>query len=252
VPSGSAVVLWSIVAVIPAGVGAFLGVDRLGAARRQGARAGAAERALGWANASAAGLMLGVAYAVLAEGTALSPLGGTLGAAIGVTLVHLLGLVAGSAEGGAPREGPRRGAARVVTASALHSAAEGIAIGAAAALAPEFGLFLVLTFAIHNVSEGAVLGSALAAGDRQAVSAAGAAMGARTGQPLLAGLTLLAIGVLPALQPWALGVAFGALVYLVLSELLPSSYHQTGRTSIAVMVSVAAGIVALLGGRAVR
>lgn len=230
------VVLWSLAAIIPAGIGAFVGVDRLGAARRQGERAGPAERVLGWANASAAGLMLGVAFAVLSAALPIAPLAGTVGAGIGVGLVHLL---AG--------ESVRR---RAVVASALHSAAEGVAIGAAAAFGPAFGTFLVLTFAFHNVSEGAILGSTLASSGWRPRAAAGAAMVARTGQPLLAAATVLAVSALPALLPWALGIAFGALVYLVLAELLPSSYHQTGRTSIAVVVSVAAGIVALLGGRA--
>jgi zinc transporter ZupT len=236
--SVATVVLLALLAVIPAGLGAFLGVDRLGAARRRGDRAGTAEHVLAWANASAAGLMLGIAYAVLTAGTALSPLGGTLGAAVGVGLVHVLGTWTRSAL-----------AQRVVTASALHSAAEGIAIGAAAALAPAFGLFLVLTFALHNVSEGAVLGSAVSARGRGAWSAAREATVARTAQPALAAVTLVVLRGAPALLPWALGLSAGALVYLVLAELLPGSYRFTGRTSIAVVVSVAAGIVALLGGR---
>jgi zinc transporter, ZIP family len=235
----NAVVLWSFAAIIPAGLGAFLGVHRLGAARRRDERVGPAERLLGWANASAAGLMLGIAFAVLSAALPLSPVAGTVGAAVGVCVVHLFGKLAGSSE--VP--------ARAVLASALHSAAEGIAIGAATAFGAAFGSFLVLTFAFHNVSEGAVLGSTLAGG-RRPRAATGAAMLARTGQPLLAVATLLAVGAVPALLPWALGVAFGALVYLVLAELLPASYHQSGRTSIAVVVSVAAGIVALLGGRA--
>jgi zinc transporter ZupT len=232
------VVLLAMLAVIPAGLGALAGVHRLGAARRRDERAGAAERAIAWANASAAGLMLGIAYAVLTAGTALVPLGGTLGAAVGVGLIHLLGTRARTSL-----------AHRAVVASALHSAAEGIAIGAAAALAPAFGLFLVLTFAVHNVSEGAVLGSTLSVRGRSAWSIARAATLARTGQPALAAVTLLVLRGAPVLQPWALGIAAGALVYLVLAELLPSSYRFTGRTSIAVVVSVAAGIVALLGGR---
>lgn len=235
----NAVVLWSFVAVIPAGIGAFLGVERIGAARREGERAGAAEHVLGWANASAAGLMLGIAYAVLSVALGIGAISATIGAAIGVCLVHAFGLV-----GDAP-ESPRR----AVAASALHSAAEGIAIGAAAASSVAFGTFLVATFAFHNLSEGAVLGSTLAGVGRTPGAAARAATLARTGQPLVAVATLLAVGAWPALLPWTLGVAFGALVYLVLAELLPSSYRTSGRTSIAVVVSVAAGIVALLGGR---
>jgi zinc transporter, ZIP family len=242
----SAVILLALVATLAAGGGAFLGVERIGSARRRDGRAEPAERALAWANAFAAGLMLGIAYAVLTAGSALAPIGGTIAAAVGVALVHVAGrrTRAPSEIGG----GGHRGARRAVAASALHSAAEGIAIGAAAALDVEFGLFLVLTFAVHNVSEGAVLGSALASGGRGAWPAAGAATLARTGQPIAAALALAVVRAAPRLLPEALGLAAGALVYLVLAELLPSSYRRTGRTSIAVVVSVAAGIVALLGG----
>ena len=53
---------------------------------------------------------------------------------------------------------------------------------------------------------------------------------------------------MPLLLPWALGFAMGALVYLVMVEPLPESYRQAGNTSIALVTSVAMGIVVLLNG----
>jgi len=50
----------------------------------------------------------------------------------------------------------------------------------------------------------------------------------------------------PAVLPWAVGFAVGALIYLVLAELLPESYRQAGRTSIALATILAMGIVVLL------
>jgi hypothetical protein len=70
------------------------------------------------------------------------------------------------------------------------------------------------------------------------------------GQRSLAVTTLALLRVAPALLPAALGAGFGALLYLVLAELLPASYLPAGRTSIALVVILAAGIVALLGGGA--
>jgi zinc transporter ZupT len=43
-----------------------------------------------------------------------------------------------------------------------------------------------------------------------------------------------------------LGFAAGALVYLVMAELLPECYRQAGPTSIALVTIVAMGIVVLL------
>jgi zinc transporter ZupT len=53
----------------------------------------------------------------------------------------------------------------------------------------------------------------------------------------------------PLLGP-LLGASFGALVYLCFAELLPDSYRTVGRSSIAVVVTVAAGVVALVSGGA--
>jgi ZIP family zinc transporter len=135
-------------------------------------------------------------------------------------------------------------------ASAVHSAPEGIAMGAATALSPSFGVFVVITFAIHNISESAVVISQLEAGGQPRSRATLLAIAARATQVLFALIAyFIALSAETALST-TLGFAFGALVYLCIAELLPESYHTAGRTSIAVVASVAAGVVALLGGRA--
>jgi zinc transporter, ZIP family len=65
-------------------------------------------------------------------------------------------------------------------------------------------------------------------------------------QILLAIVVFALASAAPSLLPWALGFAVGALVYLVMAELLPECYRQAGRTSIAVVTFVAMGIVILL------
>ena len=52
----------------------------------------------------------------------------------------------------------------------------------------------------------------------------------------------------PAATPAVLGFGFGALVYLVLVEMLPESYRQAGTTTIAVLTSLAMGVLILLHG----
>jgi zinc transporter ZupT len=129
----------------------------------------------------------------------------------------------------------------------MHSAAEGLAIGAAAAAAAPLAEFLLLTFAIHNVTEGAVLGAELTRRGWRGSSAASAAVLARSSQPLMAVLVTLLLRGEPPLLPWCIGASFGALLYLIVAELLPQSYRHAGRTGIAVVVCLAAGMVALLG-----
>jgi len=71
---------------------------------------------------------------------------------------------------------------------------------------------------------------------------------ANLGQPVLAVGTWLVIAVVPWSLPWVLGLAVGALLTLVMTELLPASYREAGATSIALVASVALGLVVLFSG----
>jgi zinc transporter ZupT len=213
---------WSVLAALAAGLGPFF-VGR---------------NYLGWANALAAGMMLGAGYLVMDAGLARAAALASAGAALGIGAtfsVHwLLGI--------------GRRPVIAYTSSAVHSAPEGIAMGAAMALSPAFGFFVVLTFALHNVSESAGVISSLESGGFQRSRATLLAIGARATQILLALFAFWLATTSDVALSMTLGFAFGALVYLCIAELLPEAYHTAGRTSIAVGASVAAGVVSLLGG----
>ncbi|MBK8002728.1 MAG: hypothetical protein IPK12_02020 [Gemmatimonadetes bacterium] len=158
--SPDVLLLWSLVAAHAAGLGTLLGRWPW-----------FAKNAVGWATAAAAGLMLGIGYVLLDTGQHLAPAPTLLGALLGLGLVRL-------ADGGRRRAGrggrgprgewhhrlssPPATDAGEILASALHSAVEGIAIGAAAASGVPLAQFLLITFGFHNISEGAVLGTLLA------------------------------------------------------------------------------------------
>lgn len=239
--SPEVLLLWSLVAAHAAGLGTLLGRWPW-----------FAKNAVGWATAAAAGLMLGIGYVLLDAGQHLAPAPTLLGALVGLGLVRL-------ADGGVAAQGVPEGNgttrlssppatdAGEILASALHSAVEGIAIGAAAASGVPLAQFLLITFGLHNISEGAVLGTLLAERGMKRSAAMGVAILARTSQPLVGVSTLFLIGAVPALLPWLIGASFGSLLYLIIAELLPQSYRLAGRTAIAVVVSLAAGMVALMG-----
>lgn len=234
--------LWSLLAALAAGIGAAFGV-----------RPAVPVRAIGWLSAAAAGLMLGAGYVLLTAGQTLAPAATLLGAAIGLVVMRLLDGVPVSTPGApailtsARVSAPPASEAGTILASALHSAAEGVAIGAAAAVGVPIARFLLLTFAIHNVSEGAVLGVRLRRTAGRPAAVAALAVLARSSQPLCAVLVLVLTAAVPWLLPWCIGAAFGAMLYLIVAELLPQSYREVGRTGIAVVVSLAAGMVALMG-----
>lgn len=208
-----------------------------------------ASRLLGWANALAAGLMLGVAFALgVVEGveavpTAIGALGGLL-------------LVAGTHRAvGADRldlnrldDAPSAYGYQVALVQTLHAGAEGVAIGAAMAAGVPFGLFTAATMAVHNVPEATVLAAVQRARGLRLRTAAPLAVAVNLPQALVGVATWAVVEAAPATLPWALGLAAGMLINLVMVELLPESYREAGHTSIAVVTSVAMSAVALLTG----
>jgi zinc transporter ZupT len=231
--------LLSLAAALAAGFGSLLG-----------SRPWMASHGVGWATATAAGFMLGIGYLLLSAGQAMAPAATLLGAAAGLGLMRIADGVPGTPRTAADTarvSAPPSTDSGLILGNALHSAAEGVAIGAAAAATVSLAEFLLLTFAIHNVSEGAVLGAGLTARGWPKGRAALVAIFARASQPIMAVVTLLLLGAAPVLLPWCLGAAFGALFYLIVAELLPQSYRHAGRTGIALVVSLAAGMVALMG-----
>ena len=116
------------------------------------------------------------------------------------------------------------------------------------ASSPALGVSLALTLALHNVPEAMALGAALRGSGTPLRRAAWLTPAVNLGQLVLALPAYLLIERAPGLHPIVAGFAVGALLHLVLSELLPDSYRQAGQTSVALGVGVALGVVVLLGG----
>ncbi len=227
---------WASLAALAAALGPYL----------LGRRPAGRSAHLGIYSALAAGAMLGVGYALMSAGLARAAATATLGSVLGVSASYATHLWLGL--GLSADQQPRLRPARALAGSAMHAAPEGVAIGVAMAVDLRFGLFLVGTLAVHNVWESQVLGSLLMAHGR--ARSAAAVLGVLTNVPqvVFAVASFVLAVRFPAVGPLLLGLGFGALTYLSLAELLPESYLSAGRASIAVVVSVAAGVVALLGG----
>jgi zinc transporter ZupT len=145
---------------------------------------------------------------------------------------------------------------KVLLQYALHSAAEGLAIGIAMVLERRLGIFLALALAVHNVAESMALteilrrrwpmGAAGGGGGMTVSEAAGLCVVAKSTQPVLALAAFALAPVMTGLLPSALGFASGCLVFLVLTELLPASYRRASKLPVGVLVSVAAGALLLL------
>jgi ZIP family zinc transporter len=233
------VLLWATVAALASVPG--------GLVRRSSGEPGAPW--VGWAHALAAGGMLGAAYALTAVRevpAGAAAVGGAFGVGFIVASHSLTGV--GRVDYSRPDVADPGSGFRLLLIHMLHASSEGIAIGVAMAADLSLGVFMALAIAVHNVPEAAVLAAAtgrLGFGRRGTVALA---VLSNAGQPLLALATWVVIAALPAALPWILGFAVGALLNLVLTELLPASYREAGSTSIALVASVALGLVVLLSG----
>ena len=203
---------------------------------------------VGVAYAAASGLMLGAGYLLMVGGLVGHGLPALAGALAGVGYTAWVRRYAGLAEfAAAPAP-----AYRLVLEQALHSSAEGVAIGAAMARDLGLGVFLAVALAAHNVGEGLALVDDLRRRGAGVGEAAGLAVVAKSTQPLFA---VAAFAVAPALGagfPAALGFAAGALLFLVLTELLPASYRRAPAPLVATLVAGCAAAVVLLENLLVR
>ncbi len=202
-------------------------------------------RWIGWANALAAGLMLGAAHSLIGAALNASPALEAVGALAGVVYSAWTHRVAETEDLDLNRlleTDPVYGY-KILLTGTLHSASEGVAIGVAAAVHLPFGIFMALAMAVHNIPEATILSAVLRGRGLGLRECAGLAVGANVSQVLLAIVTFAVLSAAPAALPVVLGFAVGALVYLSLVELLPESYREAGATTIAIVTTVAMGVV---------
>lgn len=137
------------------------------------------------------------------------------------------------------------GASRISSLSLLvflvftvHSAPEGVGIGAALRQDAITGLVVVIAIALHNIPEGTAVAVGLRQDGVPVWKAAGWAVVTSLPQPLLAPLVfLVAVG---PLLPAGMGFAGGAMLALVVREVLPAGHKRSpGGNAIGVVVGLA-------------
>jgi len=198
--------------------------------------------ALGASNAIAAGVMLAASLTLALEAIDRSPWRTAVGIALGVCFVlvteryleHDHGHTLGSLQG----EDARR-ALLIVGVMTVHSAAEGIGVGAAFADGSTLGLLIAIAIAVHNIPEGLAISLVLVPRGTSVRAAAGWSIFSSLPQPLLAVPAFLFVDTFTSVLPVALGFAAGAMAWMVLGELLPEALEAAPTR-----------IVALAGGTA--
>lgn len=208
----------------------------------------------GIAEAAASGMMLSASVFALADkalrrGSAFDVIAGMLaGAAFFAFGARLIARGRWSIQGWSEHES--RQSILLILTLFVHSIPEGVAIGVGYATGEmRFGLLLAVAIAVHNIPEGTAVSLPLRANGASINACFWYAVLTSVPQPIVAVPAFLLISVFQPLLAASLGFAGGAMIFLVMMELLPDSFNACSRSDAAWGVTV--GLVAMLGFTAV-
>ena len=204
-------------------------------------------RAVALANAIAAGLMLGASFGLVAEGTTHGSVQTVAGAALGVLFILAAQHFLGDREiefGGFSGEGARR-MMLVIVVMTVHSFSEGVAVGVAFGGGVALATVITVAIAVHNIPEGLAISAVLRSRGVSVPACAAWSIFSSLPQPLMAVPAFLFVEAVRPALPWGLGFAAGAMVFMVLVELLPEAYGMARRPSVGVLASISVIVMVL-------
>jgi zinc transporter ZupT len=111
----------------------------------------------------------------------------------------------------------------------VHSFAEGVGVGVSYGDGNSFGAFISFAIAVHNVPEGLAISLVLIPRGVSALKAAGWSIFSSLPQPLMAVPAFLFVLAFRPFLPVGLGLAAGAMFYMVFTELLPESFEDIAK-----------------------
>ncbi|GAB4530523.1 MAG: ZIP family metal transporter [Anaerolineae bacterium] len=204
------------------------------------------QRVLGYGNALAAGLMLGASVGLIVEGLDYD----VFRLAVGIVLGLLLIIVAQKAmEGRDVHIGELQGADAmkmllIVGIMTVHSFAEGIGVGVSYGGGEAFGTLISAAIAIHNIPEGLAISLVLIPRGTPVWRAAWWSVFSSLPQPLMAVPSYLFVSVFAPFLPVGLGIAAGAMIWMVFRELMPEAEEEIPRLQ--VVGTMAVSVVGML------
>ncbi len=199
------------------------------------------------ASALASGLLLAAAFELIHRGISENAAATILGIVIG------LSLIAASRKWLEKRASPEvSDLARASTLKAfvivgvltIHSFPEGIAVGLALGKGLSFGLLISLVIALHNIPEGLAVGLVLVPQGVKPWKAALWSIFTSLPQPLMAIPAFLLVSAFEPVLPFGLGLAAGAMIWMIGAEVLPDSCGKASPRSIGAALTI--GVVMML------
>jgi zinc transporter ZupT len=198
--------------------------------------------------AAAAGLMLGACFNLIEEGVHLNPYRTFAGLLFGLTLIviadHLISRRSDT-DLGELAGGDARKALLILGIMTAHSFAEGIGVGVSFGGGEKLGLFITAAIAIHNIPEGLAISLVMVPKGTKPWKAALWSIFTSLPQPIMAVPAFLFVLLFEPWLPVGLGLAAGAMIWMVFAELIPDAY-EGGASGAAIGIAVTLAFAALL------
>ena len=198
------------------------------------------------ANAIAAGLMLGASFGLVGEGAQYNGWGTFVGVNLGVAFILLTQRIMGDHDidfVGATGVSARR-MLLIVVVMTVHSFAEGVAVGVSFGGGESLAAAITIAIAVHNIPEGLAISAVMRPRGASLLACIGWSIFSSLPQPITAVPAFLFVESFSAVLPYGLGFAAGAMVFMVLVELLPEAYEQAKSRSVGLVAALT--LVAML------
>ena len=130
-----------------------------------------------------------------------------------------------------------RKALLIVGIMTLHSFAEGVGVGVAFGVQETFGILIGVAIAVHNIPEGLAISLVLIPRGASTRAAAAWSIFSSLPQPLMAVPAFLFVEAFSEFLPIGLGFAAGAMLWLVVADLIPEALETTRPWTVAYTVA---------------
>ena len=206
------------------------------------------EKWLGWSGAVASGIMLAASFRLMNEGINYNLYKTLLGVLLGLSFILFShkwlsrhdDLHVGKLKGANAKK-----ALMIIGVMTLHSFAEGVGVGVSFGGEEGFGIFISAAIAIHNIPEGLAISLVLVPKGVSAWKSAGWSVVSSLPQPLIAVPAFLFVSAFKPFLPVGLGLAAGAMVWMVFSDLLPDALENANKQDVATIGVVSVALMML-------
>ncbi len=206
------------------------------------------KKIFGFFEALSGGLMIGASYNLLFEALNLNVLLMIVGIMFGILLVVLTNnylndkeLTLGNIKGSSARR-----AIVFLFIMTAHSAAEGISIGVSFGGRENLGILTSIAIAIHNIPEGLAISLYLIAQGASPLLCLFWSIFSSLPQPILAVPSYILVELFKPFLPFGFGFAAGAMIYLVVWDIIPNTLKSISREAISISIMIGIVFMAIL------